>query len=76
MGLFSRLKSYILLLSVVLALFFPLACNSQEREQSSGQDQAIDDSLSGGTVTSVYDEVLNIAYTQIPGVASNLTSLD
>jgi arylformamidase len=76
MGLFSRLKSYILLLPVVLVLFFPLACNSQEREQPSGQDQAIDDSLSGGTVTSVYDEVLNIVYTQIPGVDSNLTSLD
>ena len=76
MDIFSRLKSCILLLSVILALFLSLACNSQEQKPSSSQEQAIDDASSDGIVINGYDEVLNVTYAQIPSVETNLTSLD
>jgi len=76
MDILSRLKSYILLLAVVLSLFLSLACNSQEQGQPSSQEQAIGDPSSDDTVINGYDKVLNVAYAQIPGVETDLASLD
>ncbi len=76
MGKFSRLKSFILLFSVILALSLSVACNSQEQKQSSSQEQAIDDPVSDDIVINGYDEVLNVPYAQIPSIETNLTSLD